>query len=92
MAVETVWFAAKCAGPAAIGPVGEGGLHRSRFRFRFRMFGLLYAVVFLLFWLALGFCFCSAQAGDMHTGMLVLAGRVQEQVQVKPSGGRRKRW
>ena len=52
---KTVWFDAKCAGPAAIGPVGEGGLHRSRFRFRFRMFGLLYAVVFLLFWLALGF-------------------------------------
>ena len=57
---KMVWFAAKCAGPAAIGPVGEGGLHRSRFRFR--MFGLLYDVVFLLFWLALGFCFCSAQA------------------------------
>ena len=31
-AVENVWFAAKCAGPAAIGPVGEGGLHRSRFK------------------------------------------------------------
>ena len=33
---KTVWFAAKCAGPAAIGPVGGGGLHRSRLRFRCR--------------------------------------------------------
>ena len=71
---------------------GKGGLHRSRFRFRFRMFGLLYAVVFLLFWLALGFCFCKRSGGDMHTCMLVLAGRVQEQVQVKASGGRRERF
>ena len=23
---KTVWFAAKCAGPAAIGPVGAGGV------------------------------------------------------------------
>ena len=39
--------------------VGCGGV-RYRSRFRFRMRGLLYNVVFLLFWLVLVFCFCGA--------------------------------
>ena len=39
-----------------------------------------------------GFLLLQRSGGDMHTCMLVLAGWVQEQVQVKASGGRRGRF
>ena len=39
-----------------------------------------------------GFLLLQHSGGDMHTCMLVLAGWVQEQVQVKASGGRRERF
>ena len=39
-----------------------------------------------------GFLLLQRSGGDMHTCMLVLAGWVQEQVQVKALGGRRERF
>ena len=39
-----------------------------------------------------GLLLLQRSGGDMHTCMLVLAGWVQEQVQVKASGGRRERF
>ena len=69
---------------------GGGGVAQEQVQVQDLWFAVCCCVPAVL--VGVGFLLLQRSGGDMHTCMLVLAGWVQEQVQVKASGGRRERF